>query len=350
MKRNILVLWTVLACVGLVGLVGIMAVVPKPPDSAPEPGILDRGGHRISGPYTHKNLAIYLIHGREAAAGKDYVTLQEAMEKGQVVIHETGDVNELAIENRSGGEVFVQAGDIVKGGQQDRVLAIDLVVPPQSGRIPISSFCVEQGRWRQRGAESTSEFKSADYSLNDKALKLAAKLDKEQGEVWGKVAQNQAKLESSVPGFSLGVDSPSSLQLTLENKELQTAIDEYIAAFRRLIEDKADVVGFAFAINGGVNSADLYASGPLFRKLWTKLLHASAAEAVAERGSPRASDPAPTLSAVRDLVWDAQLGEARIRALPGSKVKESVRESQQAASIESLDADGSMIHRNALKK
>ncbi len=349
MKRNIMVLWVVLAGLGLAGLVGIMAGIPKPPEPSPAPGVLDQGAHRISGPYIHKNLAIYLIHGREAAAGKDYVTLQEAMEKGLVVIHETGDVNELAIENRSSGEVFVQAGDIVKGGQQDRVLAVDLVVPPQSGRIPISSFCVERGRWRQRGGESANAFNSAHYQLNDKGLKLAAKLGKDQGEVWEKVAESQSKLRAN-GGYAMPVDSPSSLQLTLENKELQTAIEEYVAALRGLIEGKPDVIGFAFAINGGVNSADLYASAPLFRKLWPKLLQASAAEAVAERGAAGASAPPPALDAVRDLVWDAQLGEARVREIPGSQLRESVRESTQAASIESLDADGSMIHRNALKK
>jgi len=349
-KTNILVLWMALAGAGLAGLVTVFALIPKPPAPIPEPGVLGGGGHRISGPYVHKNLAIYLIHGRAAAPGKDYVTLQEAMEKGQLIVHETGDVNELAIENRSGAEVFVQAGDIVKGGQQDRVLAVDLVVPPQSGRIPISSFCVESGRWRQRGGEATGSFSSSGNCLNEKSIKLAARMGKDQNEVWEKVAENQQKLQHNVAGLSRAVDSPTSLQLTLENKELQAALEEYIAAFRALIEDRPDVVGFAFAINGAVNSADLYASAPLFRKLWPKLLHASAAEAVAERGSAKGSDPAPSLSDVRDLVWDAQLGEAQVRALPGSEVKESIRESPKAASIESLDADGSMIHRNALKK
>jgi hypothetical protein len=45
---------------------------------------------------------------------------------------------------------------------------------------------------------------------------------------------------------------------------------------------RGDVIGYAFAINGKVNSADLYGSKPLFRKLWPKLLKASAVEAVAE--------------------------------------------------------------------
>ena len=40
------------------------------------------------------------------------------MERNIVIVHETSDVNELSIENVSASEeVFVHAGDIVKGGR-----------------------------------------------------------------------------------------------------------------------------------------------------------------------------------------------------------------------------------------
>ena len=107
--------------------------------------------YTVSGPYTHKNLTIFLLHGAGQSQGRAPLTLQEAMKRKQVVVRETGDVNRLTIQNRSNQDVFVQAGDIVKGGQQDRVLALDLIVPPKSRRIPIEAFCVEQGRWSRRG-------------------------------------------------------------------------------------------------------------------------------------------------------------------------------------------------------
>ena len=75
---------------------------------------------RVSGPIVHENLAVYLLHG--SAADKAVpVTLQEALAKGSVRVDETGSVNELTVENLGSEEVFVQAGDIVKGGRQDRV-------------------------------------------------------------------------------------------------------------------------------------------------------------------------------------------------------------------------------------
>jgi len=73
--------------------------------------------YRVSGPHTHKNLAIFLIHGKSLAEGKTFLTLQEALEQKKVVVYETKDVNELAVENLSNEDVYVQSGDIVKGGQ-----------------------------------------------------------------------------------------------------------------------------------------------------------------------------------------------------------------------------------------
>ena len=90
----------------------------------------------LSGPYTHANLSIFLIHGQSTVDGEAFITLSEAMERELVTVHETGNVGELAIENRSEElSVFIQSGDIVKGGRQDRTLAYDVVVPPRSGRV-----------------------------------------------------------------------------------------------------------------------------------------------------------------------------------------------------------------------
>ena len=147
--------------------------------------------YTVSGPYTHKNLTIFLLHGSGQSQGRAPLTLQEAMKRKLVVVRETGDVNRLTIRNRSNRDVFVQAGDIVKGGQQDRALALDLIVPPKSGRIPIDAFCVEQGRWSRRGNEAVEAFSASDNALASKDLKIAAKARRSQGEVWSNVSKTQ---------------------------------------------------------------------------------------------------------------------------------------------------------------
>ena len=100
--------------------------------------------------------------------------LEQAMGRKMVIVHETNHVNELAIENVSSEEVFVQAGDIVKGGRQDRVLAVDLILPAKSGEIPIDAFCVESGRWQKRGNGEAGKFSSSNDRIVTKELKIAA--------------------------------------------------------------------------------------------------------------------------------------------------------------------------------
>src|SRR5262247_1499354 len=169
---------------------------PEGANKAPEQ--FAAANYIVSGPYSHKNLTIFLLHGVDQRQDKTPLTLQEAMDRKMVVVHETGDVNNLAIENLSDEDVYVQSGDIVKGGQQDRVLALDLIVPPKSGKIQIASFCVEQGRWSGRGNEEAGYFDSSRKALNSKDLKIAAKYSASQGEVWDKVARSQAKLSAGV--------------------------------------------------------------------------------------------------------------------------------------------------------
>src|SRR5437870_445332 len=77
------------------------------------------GEYRVTGPYAYQNLAVFLIHGPERLPGKNILTLSEALKQRKVIVYETREVNTLAIENVSDDEVFVQSGDIVKGGQQD---------------------------------------------------------------------------------------------------------------------------------------------------------------------------------------------------------------------------------------
>src|SRR5712692_4269912 len=119
-------------------------------------------GYRVSGPFTHENLSLYFVHG-EADKGPVPLTLEEALGKQRIRVDETSKVNELSLENLGDEEVFVQDG----------VIGVSILVPGRSGKIPISSFCVEQGRWTARGAEDASRFASAGSSVPSRKAKMA---------------------------------------------------------------------------------------------------------------------------------------------------------------------------------
>src|SRR5262249_2219887 len=99
----------------------------------------------------------------------------------QVVVHETGEMNRLKLENRSKEEVFVQAGDIVTGGRQDRAIGQDVVLAPRSGKVAVIAWCVEFGRWSARGQEDDARFRSSPSQLASREVKLAARYAGLQG-------------------------------------------------------------------------------------------------------------------------------------------------------------------------
>jgi hypothetical protein len=307
-------------------------------------------GYRVSAPITYKNLSVFLIHGKDEIRHQNILTLQEAMEKGIFAVYETSDVNELAVENKSSQyEVFIQSGDIVKGGKQDRVLAITIIIPAKSGRISIEAFCVESGRWKQRGEEESGQFSSSSERIVTKDLKIAANQSRSQGEVWNKVAEAQDKLSQNVGTRVNAPSSETSLQLALENKKVTATADEYVNKLAGLIEGKSDVIGYAFVINGKINSADVYASNFLFKKLWLKLLKASAIEAVAETGT---GSPAKLvkINEIKQFMDEADNGKSEERKV-NNRNKAITREDKENVVFEARDEkNGVVLHKSYVKK
>lgn len=235
-----------------------------------------------------KNLEIFLLRSKAGIQSKEYVTLTEALEKKYVSVNETGDVNELAISNNSPHYIFIHSGDIVKGGKQDRTLSMDVIIGPHSKNIPLKSFCVESGRWRKRGEESMGEFSSNKAILSSRKLKYAAKAKSSQQGVWDEVANQQGKLNQNISRITnknvsvYDSVSASSLQLTLENTDLDSIRYNYKQEFISLISENPEATGYAYAINGELYGIELYNNKKLFYDLWEKLLNASIVESVSE--------------------------------------------------------------------
>ena len=305
--------------------------------------------YRISAPYTHKNLTIYLIHGKDETSKTNILTLQEAMDRQLFRVYETSDVNELAVENVSKTfDVFIQSGDIVKGGKQDRILGVSIIIPARSGRIRIEAFCVESGRWEKRGNEDAGQFKSSNDRIVSKELKLAANGARSQQDVWQKVSEAQEKLSRNVGGSV--APSSSSLQLSLENGRVTATADEYVRKLSGLIEGKSDVIGYAFAVNGRINSADVYVSNFLFKKLWPRMLKAAAVEAVSEQDSHARNAPIAKPAEVQAFMDGADAAPAEERAASGS-ARVVTRDKKDSAVYEARDEKSkTIVHRAYVKK
>ncbi len=344
-----------------------------PADAAPDPV------HRLSEPLAHENLAIYLVRGT-SAPGAAPATLEEALVNGSIVVHETGNVSELLIENTGREAVFVQFGDLVKGGRQDRVLTSSLLIPPNSGKIAIGAYCVEQGRWARRGKEDVSRFSSSSAQIFSREAKVAiarAPLDRDarghvdpaqrtdphlnrlaiqrgeqrggpiggQSEVWRSVSSVQGLLGEKLASPVAAEESQTSLQLTLENERVKKAQEGFLTALESKALEGDDVIGVVIAINGKIASGDIYPSNGLFRKMWPKLIRAAATEAVANQkdGVPAA----PAASEAEKFLAEAQSGTVSERAL-ADVARHETRAGPNVLQVEARTAKGAWFHRNFL--
>ena len=323
-------------------------------------------GPALAGPFAHDNLQVWLVRGPDTpGAATVAVPLADALRQGLVVVHETGDVNQLAIENTSKDRtVYVQTGDIVQGGRQDRTIGVDLALAPGSGRVPLPSFCVEHGRWSARpqvdldgataaGASAVApagfdaKFLSSANAVNTAELKKAVLLQRDQQSVWNEVAKAQECMRAGTGSEAVVArGSPTSLEMTLNTKPVEDAVAGYVAALQGIAAAHGDAVGCVVAIGSRLESADTYGSHALFVQMWPKLLRTAATAALGKKQEP-ASGSAIAAEQVCAFVADAA-GAPETREVAGG-VHMSIGENPVAHVVDSRAGDAA-LHRTWLAK
>lgn len=301
----------------------------------------------FSGPYTHENLSVFLIHGADTIEGDQFLTLEQALADEVLVIEETSSVNELVIENCGDAPVFMQAGEIIRGGKQDRMLRFDILLRGNSGRRPLSVFCVESGRWHARAGEDVAGFASSRNMAPD-AMRMAAVRDGDQSVVWAGVAANQDALIETTGQAVRSTLSPTSMELTLDSDAVRQGLAEYTDVLRSAPEGRDNVVGYAVVVNGRVESVDIYGSSALFRQLWPKLLRNSALMALAE--SNEQVEPVEVAADdVQEFIDIAQQGRQASQDVSDT-MRMGTIENDATFSYESSDGQTGIMHRALLRK
>jgi hypothetical protein len=231
--------------------------------------------------YQFENLRLYPIRANQVfvAAHREvgqYLTLKEALENKKIVITETatgrgegGTVNTLLLENVSTEPIMILTGEVVEGGKQDRMMAKDVVIHPRSGKVKVDVYCVEHGRWQAR-KEGMSFNSYSTVSSNE--VRKAGAVNKDQREVWNKVAETNAKnrVESST-GTLTALDESGTFKNLLVN---------YKNHFQAAFDHQDDIVGIVAVSGEKVLGCDMFASHDLFIKQYPNLVNAYAAEAI----------------------------------------------------------------------
>jgi hypothetical protein len=259
------------------------------------------------------NLTIFPVVAGKAYETAEFLTLDEGLRSGDVIVTEAGqarglirrhphdpaiinpvrdaEVNRLVLVNNSKRPLLLLAGEIVTGGKQDRVIGKDRIVPTESDPVDLSVFCVEPGRWV--AANDKYEFSGGRASgavFASPAVRGSAMAAKNQQQVWDNVGRSKQALAAAVAAPAAAeVNSTSSYARVMDNREVQRKVDavaepvqrNYESVIRQLRDKNA--VGVVVAVNGEIVWADLFASTQLLQKYWPKLVRSYATEAVVTR-------------------------------------------------------------------
>ena len=193
-------------------------------------------GYRVLDPIRHGNLTVFPVVSAKSYPTGEFLTLDEGLRSGEVVVTEAGSVqglirrhpvatiqhdgaqvNRLVLVNNSKQPLLLLAGEIVTGGKQDRVIGKDRIVPPESDPVDLDVFCVEPGRWvatSQHFGASEAMYGSAARGAGSGAVggpvpapralmaqpsvRAKAMADKDQGEVWAEVRKQQAAVSANL--------------------------------------------------------------------------------------------------------------------------------------------------------
>jgi len=289
----------------------------------------------VLAPITHGNLTIFPIVGGVDYDTSRFLTLDEGVRAGTVIVTEQGSVqgllrrgqpvnrgsgaavNQLVLINNSDRPLLLLAGEIVTGGKQDRVIGADRLVPPKSDPIDLSVFCVEPGRWVGR----SEQFSSMKSQMAQPSVRVPAMATKDQHEVWNQVATARKAAEvataqvmggatSAAPlvqgdnadlsanfdqglisnqpngGNDLSYHSTTSYARTMAAPRVQATIDNAVGNYESVQQQlrKSGAKGVVIAINGRLVWVDLFASNDLLMRYWQKLVRSYAAESLTSTG------------------------------------------------------------------
>ena len=229
--------------------VAVIAMVAVAGMLWPEPWSVRAGqenlasGYKVLEPIRNGSLTVFPVVSSKSYATGEFLTLDEGLRSGEVVVTEYGnvrglvrqrvapaaqrdsaEVNRLVLVNNSKRPLLLLAGEIVAGGKQDRVIGMDRIVPSESDPIDLSVFCVEPGRWVAssdhfgssgatygaaggRSAATASSAKSAGTLMAQPSVRAKAMGDKDQSQVWAEVRKQQQSMTAEVgKRIALGTD------------------------------------------------------------------------------------------------------------------------------------------------
>ncbi|MEZ4942025.1 MAG: DUF6569 family protein [Saprospiraceae bacterium] len=264
--------------------------------------------------WTYENLRLYPVCADEqvlnaVASQPALATLAEGMqtagfritERKQFGREQNAWYNALTVQNKSDKTIFLMSGDVVTGGNQDRVIAYDDAIPP--GTIKnIDVFCVEAGRSSYYDPEAPETEKQIAafrgyYNVASPHVRKAVHQGNQQG-VWKAVDKITEANDAS---------SDTKTYAALETENAHKARREaYLNFFEGKVDALPNAVGVVAVCNGKVIGVDIFSQPALFRNQYKALLHGYTAEAVVAGNETNTSNDQAAREAFKQVARLAQ--------------------------------------------
>jgi len=321
-----------------VGILGLLTLIASAVMAwgGRQPDDLSTGDYRVLAPITHANLTIFPVASDRRHDTTMFITLDEGLRSGVVIVSEAGQVqglvrrrpvsprhddaqvNRLVLVNNSDKPLLLLAGEIVTGGKQDRVVGKDRIVPGNSVPVDLSVFCVEPGRWTgtsaQFGGIASGNARSPYVTqMAQPSVRSKAMADKDQQKVWSEVNESTRMMAGAAASPS--VAGTTSYAKIMGTDEVQKKVDAVAAPMERSYESvirqlrNQRAVGVVVAIEGEIVWADIFASTPLLEKYWPKLVRSYATEAITRRWRKGGVDIKAAQAFLDDLSGNRQVVE-----------------------------------------
>lgn len=214
-----------------------------------------------------------------------YKVLSEALENERFRVSEkkpfgrfddAGAVNTLTVQNKTEDPIFLMAGEVVQGGNQDRVIGEDAVIAARSIE-DVSVFCVEHGRWTYEGDKALNDgdrkifaFRGY-YNVASSQVRRSVAAGNQQA-VWDQVDNIRTKYS---------IDSGTKAYADLEtNDEFVSDRTNYERFFSDKLANNETIIGFVALSGDKILGADVFGHPTLLNRQFSSLLSSYATDAL----------------------------------------------------------------------
>lgn len=242
--------------------------VVVPPRPRPGNALVRLAGQvDVGTPTSYRGLTVFPLVLRNPAGDRDIRTLDEALNRGWVVIHEKdrATVSELRVRNDSNHRIFLMSGEIITGGKQNRIVREDVLLRPRSGFVSVPVYCGEKERW----TESKGSF-SSPRTMADRALRQMSSKSESQAGIWREIEgrMDAAKVQSKTRNY----------QQVFEDSKVSRHLSDYVSELRRCCGGRT--VGVVVMVNWRIVGCDLFSDPRLLSALWDKICRSYALDPI----------------------------------------------------------------------